>query len=288
MPVPTATTKTTDSSLLPYTMSEKEKPASKPANFKPLSREEFAKATYGKNKYWFTKHYSKGQSLSSRFLEQAAKCLSLKSDDPHKQEADQLLDAMRNDPDFYTEEMLKKACGGKEPEKVGRARTTSSCGGTEPVRGGRARNSSSASSLKENIAPYANKGLSNRFTNSEYDDDDDVFRSDGVIVETPTEARGIEDDGDDDFPPPRAMHEDGNYKTPSNSRLSTVVEESKGKKESSSSRKKPVCVDPDSDDDDGDEYDDGDDYHDVMGHEFGKESFYDDYRGEYDGSYNDY
>lgn len=274
-------------SLPSHTLSEKEKPTSKPTNFKPLSREEFAKATYGNNKYWFTKHYSKGQSLSSRVLEQAAKCLSLKSDDPCKQEADQLLDAMRNDPDFYTEEMLQQACGGKEPEKSACVRTTSPSAQTNPVKG-RARNNSSASSLKENIAPYANKAPSNRFTNSEYDDDDDVFRSDGVIVETPTEARGIEDDGDDEFPPPRAMHENGNYKTTSNSRLSTVIEESKCKKASPSSRSKPVYVDPDSDDDDSDDYNDGDDHQDVMGHEFGMENVYDDYRGEYDGSYNDY
>ncbi|QDS68250.1 hypothetical protein FKW77_010614 [Venturia effusa] len=264
-------------------MSEKEKPASKPANFKPLSREEFARATYGTNKYWFTKHYSKDQSISSRFLEQAAKCLSFKSDDPRKKEADQLLDAMRNDPDFYTEEMLEKACGSKDPDKDGRARTKSSCGSVESMSGGRARTISSASSLKENVSPYTS-----RFTNSEYDDDDDVFRSDGLIVETPSEARGIEDDGDDEPPPLRNVHEDGNYKTISKSRLSTVLEESKGSKASSSCRKKSVCVDLDSDDSDVDDYDDGDDYHDVMGHEFGKEGFYDDYRGEFDGSYNDY
>ena len=124
-------------------MSEKEK--EKPfvyntTKFKPFTREEFAKATYGSNKYWFAKHYSNkcGQSFASRLLDQAPRALSLKPDDEGKKEADQLLDAMRNDPDFYTEEMLKEACGGSDSEKGARTRT-----------------SSSASSLKENVVPYS-------------------------------------------------------------------------------------------------------------------------------------
>jgi hypothetical protein len=266
-----------NSSLSNMSEKEKEKPINyNTANFEPFTREEFAKATYGANKYWFAKHYSKkwGQSFASRFLDQAARCLSLKPEDKGKQEGDQLLDAMRNDPDFYTEKMLMKACGGSESERIGRART-----------------SSSTSSLKENVAPIASSRITSRF--SDYDDDsrdsDDIFRSDGVIVETPTEARGIEDDGDDesDMPTARTTHENGKYSTPSSSRLSTVYEESSGGKAGTKSRDRPIYVDPDSDDDDND-YDDEDDYHDMMGHEFGKESFYDDYRGEFDGSYNDY
>lgn len=252
---------------------DKEKPqvSCNTAKFKPFTHEEFAKATYGSNKYWFAKHHSNkwDKSFPSRFLDQAARCLSLRPDDPDKKEADQLLDAMRNDPDFYTEEMLKKACQVKDLQKGGRARTNST-----------------PSSVKENVVPHANSRLASHFTNSEYDDDDDVFRSDGVIVETPTEARGIKDDGDDESHPARATHVDGNYTAPSNLRLSTVYEESDGKKAGIPSLRRPVCVDPDSDDDD--DYADEDDYHDTVGHEFGKEGHYDDYRGEYDGIYNDY
>jgi hypothetical protein len=260
-------------------MSEKEKPKHPcdVGKFKPFTREEFAKATYGSNKYWFAKHYSIkwGQSFASRFLDQAARCLSMKTDDEGKKEADQLLDSMRNDPDFYTEEMLKKACGGGEPNtKVGRARAASD-----------------ATSLKENVAPFATSRMTSRF--SDYDDEgrdsDEIFRSDGIIVETPTEARGIEEDGPYDSPPARTAHEDGNYSTPSISRLSTVYEESSVGKGGVSKHSRTVCVDSDfGEDHDNDNYDDEDDYHDMMGNDFGNESFYADYRGEFDKRYDDH